>query len=56
MIIDCHGHYTTIPQAVGAWRDAQKDAASNGQPAPDPQDRRFQISDDEIRDSVEHSQ
>ena len=23
MIIDIHGHYTTAPAALGAWRDAQ---------------------------------
>ena len=26
MIIDCHGHYTTAPDAVGVYRDAQKAA------------------------------
>ncbi len=24
MIIDCHGHYTTTPPAVGEYRDKQK--------------------------------
>ena len=28
MIIDCHGHYTTTPPGVGAWRDAQKEAVA----------------------------
>jgi len=23
MIIDCHGHYTTAPKALQAYRDAQ---------------------------------
>ena len=23
MIIDCHGHYTTAPAQLGAYRDAQ---------------------------------
>ena len=23
MIIDIHGHYTTAPAALGAWRDRQ---------------------------------
>lgn len=23
MIIDVHGHYTTAPAALGAWRDLQ---------------------------------
>jgi hypothetical protein len=26
MIIDCHGHYTTAPQAHTAWRREQKEA------------------------------
>ena len=26
MIIDCHGHYTTTPPGVGAYREAQKEA------------------------------
>lgn len=24
MIIDCHGHYTTEPAELGAYRDSQK--------------------------------
>ena len=28
MIIDCHGHYTTTPPGVAAWRDAQKEAVA----------------------------
>ena len=24
MIIDCHGHYTTAPDALGAYRERQK--------------------------------
>lgn len=52
MIIDCHGHYTTAPAAHSAWRDAQRAAFAEGrQPPPYPQ-----ISDDEIRESVEGSQ
>ena len=23
MIIDCHGHYTVLPKAHDAWREAQ---------------------------------
>src|SRR5690606_32134699 len=51
MIIDCHGHYTTAPKALQAYRDRQiealKDAAlapPSGAPA---------ITDDEIRASLE---
>ena len=28
MIIDCHGHYTTTPPAVGEWREAQTAAVA----------------------------
>ena len=26
MIIDCHGHYTTTPEPLGIYREAQKAA------------------------------
>ena len=48
MIIDCHGHYTTVPAAHTAWRDSQRaafDAGTSAPPYP-------VISDDEIRESV----
>lgn len=52
MIIDCHGHYTTVPQAHNAWRQTQKDAfAANVTPPPYPD-----ISDDDIRTSIDGSQ
>src|SRR5438874_2479430 len=54
MIIDCHGHYTTAPKELQAYRDAQiaglKDpshAASKGT---------VTISDDQIRESLETAQ
>ena len=56
MIIDCHGHYTTTPPAVGEWRDTQT-AAVAADPGPrrrEGDDRRF--SDDEIRESIEANQ
>jgi len=35
MIIDCHGHYTTAPKALEAWRNQQiagiKDPAAHAQ-------------------------
>ncbi len=34
MIIDVHGHYTTAPAALGAWRDLQIAALKD--PAKDP--------------------
>jgi 4-oxalmesaconate hydratase len=53
MIIDCHGHYTTAPAAHQRFREAQlaafKDpAATPAKPA--------QISDDEIRETIETNQ
>jgi len=49
MIVDCHGHYTTAPQALWEWRKQQ--VAENGSPSPGPV-----ISDDEIRESLEGAQ
>ncbi len=53
MIIDIHGHYTTAPQALQAFRRDQlavlDDATRPAPAAPD-------ISDDEIRESVEPNQ
>ncbi|MGF1600037.1 MAG: amidohydrolase family protein [Acidimicrobiales bacterium] len=55
MIIDCHGHYTTTPDAVGAWRRSQTaaveaDAGHGGEKGT------IDVSDDEIRHSVEGAQ
>jgi 4-oxalmesaconate hydratase len=52
MIIDCHGHYTTAPQAHTSWREAQTAAFDAGLAPP----RYPDISDDEIRESIEGSQ
>jgi 4-oxalmesaconate hydratase len=52
MIIDCHGHYTTAPPAHTAWRESQLTAFEQHTPPP----RYPAISDDEIRDSIEHNQ
>src|SRR3954470_20615898 len=46
MIVDIHGHYTTAPAALVAWRKAQLNG-SRGELA---------ISDDEIRESLEGAQ
>ncbi len=55
MIIDCHGHYTTTPEGVGAYREEQK-----RQVAADPkyvgQKGQVKVSDDEIRESIENNQ
>ena len=52
MIIDCHGHYTIVPAAHTAWREAQI-AAFEASEAP-PSSR--QISDDDIRATLEPNQ
>jgi 4-oxalmesaconate hydratase len=52
MIIDCHGHYTTVPEAHTAWRRDQVQAVLDGRQAP----RYPVIGDDEIRDSIEANQ
>ena len=52
MIIDCHGHYTTAPQAHTDWRQAQKMAFTDGiTPPPYPG-----ISDEDIRATIEGGQ
>ena len=55
MIIDCHGHYTTAPAGLGAYREQQKAALAA--------DANHQaslgvvnISDDDIRDSIINNQ
>ncbi|MBN9606316.1 MAG: amidohydrolase [Actinomycetales bacterium] len=52
MIIDCHGHYTTAPAAHTDWRAAQLAAFRAGEPTP----AYPEISDDEIRESIEQNQ
>jgi 4-oxalmesaconate hydratase len=47
MIVDCHGHYTTVPQAHKRFRELQL-AGESPQPA--------QISDAEIRETIEQNQ
>jgi 4-oxalmesaconate hydratase len=54
MIIDCHGHYTTAPKALGDWRDAQLLAHASGKTLPSSDS--LHISDDEIRESLEGAQ
>ncbi|UQN30431.1 amidohydrolase family protein [Brachybacterium kimchii] len=53
MIIDCHGHFTTAPESLGGWREAQK-ASLRGGPAPAIDGPK--ISDDELREAVEPQQ
>ncbi|MCD9028737.1 amidohydrolase [Luteimonas sp. BDR2-5] len=54
MIIDCHGHYTTAPQALADWRDRQ--IAGIRDPAAMPKASELRISDDELRASIEANQ
>ena len=53
MIIDCHGHYTTIPKRFEDYRRLQVAACGCGGPAPLLPSR---ASDDELRESVEEAQ
>lgn len=54
-IIDCHGHYTTFPQGVTDWREAQK-AAVEADPTFVGDKGGFAVSDDEIIESIEQNQ
>jgi len=53
LIIDCHGHYTTAPAAHQKFRD-QQIARIDDPSLPPPQ--MAQISDDEIRETIETNQ
>jgi len=55
VIIDCHGHYTTAPPALGEWREAQK-AAVAADPDHVGEKGTIAITDDEIRESLEANQ
>ena len=50
MIIDCHGHFTTVPKSFRDWRAAQVAAADD--PANAPPRSGAQVSDDEIREAI----
>jgi 4-oxalmesaconate hydratase len=47
LVVDCHGHYTTVPQAHKDFRVAQLAGGETSYPA---------ISDDEIRETIEQNQ
>ena len=55
MIIDCHGHYTTAPDELGEYRDAQKAELERDPLAPGSKGL-VDISDQQIRDSLEGNQ
>ncbi|MDR6144087.1 4-oxalmesaconate hydratase [Microbacterium foliorum] len=54
MIIDIHGHYTTAPVQLGAWRDLQIAFADGAGDAPDV--AALRISDDDIRETIQANQ
>ena len=54
MIIDCHGHYTTAPKALEAWRNQQIAGIKDSAVMPKASD--LSIGDDELRHSVETNQ
>ncbi|SIO84416.1 amidohydrolase family protein [Nocardiopsis sp. JB363] len=51
MIIDCHGHFTTAPAALGDWRQAQIAALDGGPQPADPN-----IGDEDLREAIESNQ
>lgn len=55
LIIDCHGHYTTTPPPVEAWRSAQTDAVARN-PSHVGEKGTIDVSDDAIRESLEGAQ
>jgi 4-oxalmesaconate hydratase len=54
MIIDCHGHFTTVPKRFRDWRAAQVAAADDPANAPDVSGA--VLTDDEIREGVGNGQ
>ena len=54
MVIDCHGHYTTAPTELEAFR--QKQIVGLSDPSQKPSKGSLNISDDQIRESLEKAQ
>ena len=54
MIIDCHGHFTTVPTHFRNWRAKQVEFADDPVNAPKVADA--YVSDDEIREGIENGQ
>lgn len=54
MIIDCHGHFTTVPKSFRDWRAKQVEAANDPANAPDKSGAI--LSDDQIREGIEGGQ
>lgn len=55
MIIDCHGHYTTTPPGVEAYRKKQVDMLAQD-PSYIGEKGEFNVTDSEIRDSIVSNQ
>ncbi len=55
MIIDCHGHYTTEPEALVGYRSEQL-AALESDPSYIPSPADFEVTDDQIRERLEPAQ
>ena len=53
MIIDCHGHYTTAPPELGAYRQRQIEGPKEPSQLPP---EALKITDDQIRESLENAQ
>jgi 4-oxalmesaconate hydratase len=54
LIIDCHGHFTTVPKSLLAWRRKQLETIGN--PAHAPRRTDLVIGDDELRAAIEGGQ
>ncbi|AWM80264.1 4-oxalomesaconate hydratase [Gammaproteobacteria bacterium ESL0073] len=54
LVIDCHGHYTTAPEAWSKWREEQIQSIKTGSTAPKVSD--LKISDEDIRQTIEENQ
>lgn len=54
LVIDCHGHYTTAPPALAAWRERQINGINH--PSQMPKVAELKITDDEIRETIEQNQ
>ena len=55
MIIDCHGHFTTVPKSFRDWRSKQVAHADDPANAPKPDEGAI-LSDDQIREGIEGGQ
>ncbi|MBW8834507.1 MAG: amidohydrolase, partial [Burkholderia sp.] len=54
MIIDCHGHFTTVPASFRNWRAKQVEFANDPANAPSRADA--YVTDDQIREAIGNGQ